>query len=350
MNWETNGASMKVGKSTLDLTPSPYGLGVSAEGPLRVLRSVADLGRPDLAGSIAVIVDDLASEPLTPKAYPFYGSPEHTTIIDLLEQSGAEAVVAITGLYPELCGALDPFPLIEDGDFSVPTANLRPSDAGPVLNHEGQVASLEIDSVRLPSVARNVLAVRGCQTQRVTCVAHIDTKPGTPGAVDNGAGVVVLLLLAELLAPSRHDHLPIGVELLAVNGEDHFAAPGEVAWLEANSDMLDDVALMINIDGAGYREGGSAFSLYNVEEALADHIRETLSASREIAEGPQWLQSDHAIFAMQGRAAVAITSERVQEMLAVLFHSGRDTPDQVDVDRVVNIALALEALVVSWPE
>lgn len=341
---------MTVGRSTLDLAPSPYGLGVTAQGPLRVLRSVEDLRRTDLAGSIVVMVDDLVSEPLTPKAFPFYGTPEHATIIELLEQSGSVAIIAVTGLCPELCGALDPFPLIEDGDFIIPTANLRAADADSVIGSGGSTASVNIDSVRLPSLARNVLAVRGSRTERVTIVAHIDTKPGTPGAVDNGAGVVVLLLLAQLLAPSRHNSLPIGVELLAVNGEDHFAAPGEMAWLEANEGSLDDVALMINIDGAGYRKGDSSFSLYNVEGAIADHVRASLGARNDIAEGPQWLQSDHAIFAMQGRAAVAITSERVQEMLAVLFHSEHDTPEQVDVNRIVSIALAVEALIVNWPE
>jgi aminopeptidase YwaD len=321
-----------------------------ASGPLRVLRSVDDLQKTDLTGSIAVLTDDLAAEPLTPKAYPFYESEEHTKILDLLEGSRPAAVIAITGRYPELCGALDPFPLIEDGDFTIPTANVRPAGAAHLLNSEGLTASVEIRSERRPSVARNILAARGSQNRRVTVVAHIDTKPGTPGAVDNAAGVVVLLLLAEMLSPTKHPDLPIGIELLVVNGEDHFAAPGEVAWLEANDGKLDEVSLLINIDGAGYREGGSAFSLYNVDDEATAHVKRSFADHDDIDEGPPWYQSDHAIFAMQGRAALAITTERVQEMLAVLFHSEHDSPDQVDVDRIVSIAKALETLLVNWPE
>ena len=52
---------------------------------------------------------------------------------------------------------------------------------------------------------------------------------------------------------------------------------------------------------------------------------------------------------MRGRPALAITTEYVQEMLGELFHSAADTPDQVDIDLVVGIAQALEALVVTWP-
>ena len=331
------------------MTPSPYGLGVAAFGPLRILHSVESLRRTDLAGSIVVLTDALAAEPLTPRAFPFYGSEEHTAILDSLEESRPAAVIAVTGRYPELCGALDPFPLIEDGDFTIPTANVRPADAVHLLNAEGSMASVEIRSERRPSKARNIMAIREPRNHRITVVAHIDTKPGTPGAVDNAAGVVVLLLLADLLSPTRHTHLPIGIELLVVNGEDHFAAPGEVAWLEANDGRLDDVALMINIDGAGYCEGGSAFSLYNVDDGITAHVKRSFAGYADIAEGPGWYQSDHAIFAMQGRAALAITTERVQEMLAVLFHSQHDTPDKVDINRIINIATALESLLANWP-
>jgi len=350
LDWETSGGALTVGGSTVVLTPSPYGLGTVARGPLRVLRTVGDLVETDLTDSIAVLAGDLAAEPLTPKAYPFYGSDEHAAIIDSLEQSRPAAVIAVTGRYPELCGALDPFPLIEDGDFMVPTANVRPADAGALLNSEGLIATVEIRSERSPSMARNVVALRGPQDRRVTIAAHIDTKPGTPGAVDNAGGVVAMLLVADLLSPDRHPDLPIGVELLVVNGEDHYAAPGEVAWLESNAGRLDAIELMANIDGAGYREGGTAFSLYNVDGHMASHVRETFAPHADIGEGPQWYQSDHAIFAMQGRAALAITTERVQEMLAVLFHSEGDTPDQVDLDRITSIAAALESLIVTWPQ
>jgi aminopeptidase YwaD len=172
-----------------DLTPGPYGLGVEATGPVRVLRTLQDLEQATLAGSIAVLAGDLASEPLTPKAFPFYGSDEHAEIIRLLEAGAPLAVVAVTGKYPELCGAIDPFPLIEDGDFEIPAASVRPDDAGPLLDGEGEIATVEIRSRRIPSRARNVVASRGPQSPRLTVIAHIDTKPGTPGAVDNATGV-----------------------------------------------------------------------------------------------------------------------------------------------------------------
>jgi aminopeptidase YwaD len=349
LDWKTDGGELTIGGGTIDLTPGPYGLGVEATGPVRVLRTLQDLEQATLAGSIAVLAGDLASEPLTPKAFPFYGSDEHAEIIRLLEAGSPLAVVAVTGKYPELCGALDPFPLIEDGDFEIPAASVRPDDAGPLLDGDGGVATVEIRSRRIPSRARNVVAARGPRSPRLTVIAHLDTKPGTPGAVDNATGVVVLLLLAELLNPARHPDLPIGVELLAVNGEDHYAAPGELAWLAVNGDALEEVMLAINIDGAGYRRGKSAYSTYNVDGDAAEHVRRVFEARDDFVHGPDWYQSDHAIFAMRGRPALAITTEYVQQMLGELFHSAADTPDQVDIDLVVGIADALEELIVTWP-
>ncbi|MFW2338915.1 MAG: M28 family peptidase [Acidimicrobiia bacterium] len=348
LDWDTDGGELTIGGDSIDITPSPYGLGVKATGPVRVLRTLQDLEQAELAGSVAVLAGELASEPLTPKAFPFYGSDEHAEIIRLLEAGAPAAVIGVTGKYPELCGALDPFPLIEDGDFEIPAASVRPDDAKSLLDGEGLVATVELRSRRIPSRARNVVATRGPQSPRVTVIAHIDTKPGTPGAVDNATGVVVLLLLAELLNEMRHPDLPVGVELLAVNGEDHYAAPGELAWLGHHGDALDDIPLVINIDGAGYRSGRSAYSTYNIEGSLAGHVEGVFESRDDFMRGPEWFQSDHAIFAMRGRPALAITTEHVQEMLGELFHSAADTPDQVDIDLVVGIASAIEELVATW--
>jgi aminopeptidase YwaD len=349
LGWSTDGGFVDIGQTTVELAPSPYGLGVTAAGPLRVLGRVADLGRDDLTDAIVVLTGELTAEPLTPKGYPFYQSEDHQRIVAALEAARPAAVIAVTGRFPALCGALDPFPLIEDGDFRVPTSDVGPDAAAPLLVAEGAMATIELRSERRPAHACNVLTRSGPSSGRVTVMAHIDTKPGTPGAVDNAAGVVVLLLLAGLLSPTRHGHLPVGVELLAVNGEDHYAAPGEVAWLAAQVDGLDDIALAINIDGAGYHDGRSAYSTYNVDGDLGAHIDAVMARHDDLVRGPAWYQSDHGIFAMRGRPAVAITSEHLDEMLTNVYHSPADTPDEADARHIVSIAVALRELLAQWP-
>ena len=348
VDWRTDGGSLTVDGVSIDVTPSPYGCGVSAVGPLRILSKTEHLDREDLAGAIVVLDGELASEPLTPKGYPFYGSEEHSALINALESAAPAAVIAVTGRYPALCGALDPFPLIEDGDFALPTANVRPDESAQLLNRDGESAGVEIRSERWLSTAYNVVAARGPRSERITVAAHIDTKPGTAGAVDNAAGVAVLVLLAALLSPRRRPHLDVGVELLVVNGEDHYAAPGEVAWLSDNEGTLNDIALFVNIDGAGYRAGRTAYSTYTVADAVQTRIDLAFRNRADLVEGPEWHQSDHAIFAMQGRPALAFTTEHVEEMLETLFHAPTDTPDKVDAALLVGIATALEDLIVGW--
>jgi aminopeptidase YwaD len=348
-DWRTDGGELQVDGKSIEVTPSPYGLGAAVGGPIRILREVADLDRVDLRGSIVVLAGALAAEPLTPKAFPFYRSDEHAAIVAALEAAAPAAVLAVTGKYPALCGALDPFPLIEDGDFTIPTANLRPADALGLVESDGSPASLEIRSERWRSTAANVVATRGKRAPRITVIAHIDTKPGTPGAVDNAAGVVVLLMLAELLGPQRVPNLPIGVELLVVNGEDHYGAPGELAWLADHEAHLEDIPLVINIDGAGYRGGRTAYSTYNLDADLARHVDVTLRAAPTLIPGPEFYQSDHAIFAMRGRPAVAITTEVVDEMLDTLFHSPDDTPSQVDMGLLIDAADGISNLILTYP-
>ena len=58
-------------------------------------------------------------------------------------------------------------------------------------------------------------------------------------------------------------------------------------------------------------KGRSAYSTYNVEPDLQAHIDRVFSKRPSMMPGPEFYQSDHAILAMQGRAALAITTERV---------------------------------------
>lgn len=346
LDWKAGEASVEAGEAATQVIPSPYGLGVDAVGPICVVTRSDDLDRPDLRGAVVVVAGELTTEPMTPKSYPFYTSDEHTAIVAAIERARPVAVIAVTGKHPELCGALDPYPWIEDGAFDIPTAAVRPADAGRLLESAGKAARVTIDATRIPSTARNIVARRGRQDHRVTVCAHIDTKPGTPGAVDNATGVAVLALLAERL--SEHQELPVGVELLAVNGEDHFAGPGEVAWLADNEGELDSIDLFVNIDGAGYRRGRTAFSLYNVGDQRSSSIRGKLEDVADLVEGPPWYQSDHAIFAMQGKPALAFTTEFLDEMLDELFHADTDTADQVAPERIESLAAALEHLITNW--
>ncbi len=350
VDWESDGGHIRIGRHGLDIVPSPYGTGIVADAPIRIVRGLDDLAGPDLRGSILVVAGDLATEPLTPRSYPFYSVEHHGRILDGFESASPAAIVAITGKYAATCGALEPFPLIEDGSFPIAAASIRPEDAAPLLDAEGEPAHIEIRSRRRDATAYNVMARRGRDAHGVLVVAHVDSKPNTPGALDNASGVAVLLLVAELLGPSRIGELPVDVELLAVNGEDHYAAPGEVAWLSHESEGLDRITLAVNIDGAGFVGGRCGYSTYNCDIELDHRIDDALGSRSSLARGGQWFQSDHAIFAMNGRPALAVTSEPIEQIMAAVYHSPVDSPDQVDPRQLVEIATAVHDLITGWPD
>lgn len=91
-----------------------------------------------------------------------------------------------------------------------------------LIKHLGKDISLDIRSKRIPAKGCNLIARKVIESDRkVVICAHIDThnsKDGTPGALDNASGVVVLLMLAELLE-NYNGHL--GIEIVALNGEEY---------------------------------------------------------------------------------------------------------------------------------
>ncbi|MBU5585295.1 Zn-dependent exopeptidase M28, partial [Enterococcus sp. S181_ASV_20] len=77
---------------------------------------------------------------------------------------------------------------------------------------------------RKPATAANVIATFG-KGKKLAYSAHIDTKPTTSGALDNGTGVAVLLTLAEQLIQNELDNQ---LEFILFNGEDYYSMPGEM--------------------------------------------------------------------------------------------------------------------------
>ena len=338
--WSGSAGQLDLEGTSWTVSPSPYSLGWKGRAPVHPARIEGDLAA-DHMGAILLLHGELAAAPLTPKGYPFYGSDRDARIVERLEGCGAVAVLAVTGRAPELAGSVEPFALIEDGAFQVPTGNLRETDGAELLTALGGAAldcaaDLRMPSRRWPASARNVVARRGRQADRVTVVAHIDAKPGTPGAIDNATGVVVLTRVAELLADVPND---VGVELLFVNGEDHYAAPGEMHYLSSTD--LTEVRLAINIDGAGYRGGPTAFSTYGA----ADDLDVTPLRAHGLIAGPSWPQSDHMVFAMAGRPAVALTSSDLETVMREVAHSSTDTPDLVDVGLLEDAARGIATLI-----
>ena len=342
MDWNQQGASLLVNGNPLEAQVSPYSLGGSFEAPLAVVSSLAELEVLEADDTILLVRGELAREQLMPKSFTFYNPDEHKRIIRLLEEKKPRAIIAATSRNPEMVGAVYPFPLIEDGDFDIPSVSLTEEAGAELANHAGGQVSLDIRAQRLPAKGCNVIARKGKGSQkRVVCFAHIDSKQGTPGALDNASGVTTLLLLAELM---RNYDGALGIELVALNGEDYYSNPGEMLYLNINKGRFDEILLGINLDGVGYREGDTAYSLYGCPEELANLIRDAFSPWAGFVEGEPWVQGDHMLFVINQRPALALTSTEVLSLMNEIVHTDKDRVEIVDSEKLVQAARALCSL------
>jgi len=367
LDWSSQGAVLEVDGESVIVFPSPYTLGGEFEAPLVVIESLAELEAATLTGQIVLLWGEIAREPLMPKNFIFYNPEEHQRIIALLEAKRPLALITATPRSPDTMGAVYPVPMFEDGDFDIPSVYMT-EELGEILKErinserinserinsllQRRAARLKIDAQRRKSWGVNVVAStseahagEGSQGRMVLC-AHFDAKAGTPGAIDNASGVTTLLLLAALLEETPPAQ---PVEIVLFNGEDYYAASGEMLYLQQNEGRLGEIRLAVNLDGLGYRRGKTEYSLYNLAEGEGgirpDEVRQAFAPFRSLKEGGQWYQSDHMVFVPRGVPAVALTSLMGHELMSTIVHTVDDTPDKVNPRKLAEAALALRALI-----
>ena len=334
--WEYGEASLQVGGNRFDLHVGPYSLPCSARVRLMEAMDPADLETPAIADAVVLLHGPIAAHQVMPKEFPFYYPDEHRRIIDSLERYRPTAVIAATGRDPEMVGSQYPFPLFEDGNLDIPNVYLTDVDGERLRGFIGDLVRIRIDSRRLPATAEQVTAtLPGDRPGRIVVTAHIDSRRGSPGALDNATGVATLLAVGELLRDRARGY---AVELVPFNGEDDYAAPGELVWLAANEGLMGDIVLAINIDDLGWRGTENHVSFYSCPPEIEDVVRTAMTGHPRTTEGPQWFQSDHAIFGMHRRPAIALACSDMAGFMAGYAHSERDTPDLADPALVAEAA------------
>jgi aminopeptidase YwaD len=340
VGWEHGAASVSVGERAFAAHVGPFSAALDASAPLVVVATEAELAQA-AQGAVLLVREDLATHQLVPRGYPWYDDPDDACVLALLERAAPVAVIAATSKYPPTTGALSPFPMIEDPDVAFPSAYLDEETGRALAALAGQVARVTLDSRRFPARGEQLVGRFGAGRQRVLITAHLDTKVDTPGAIDNAAGVAILLGAAALLAER-----PPGVviELVPFNGEDHAASPGEAAYLSAHR-FLEDIALVVNIDAAGSPGGPTLVSRYNLPVALDTALDQLLGDHAGLAPGPPWWASDHTLFAMRGVPSLALTSHDFARLCEQVTHTAADVPALVAASVLAEAARFVAAVI-----
>ncbi len=343
LDYTSRGADLKHEEDKFEVHVSPYSLGCDVHAELVVVETVEELERASCAGKILLMRGEICSEQLMPKNFVFYNPEHHQKIVTLLESHSPAGIITATERKPDQVGALYPFPLFVDGDFDIPSVYCKDSDGDLLAKRHGKEFRLVINSVRLPSSATNVVARlnQGADT-KIVITAHIDAYEGSPGASDNASGTVVLMLLAEMLSNYRGEH---GIEIVAINGEDHYSAGGEMDYLKRYGGEFEKIVLAVNIDDVGYQRGRSAYSFYECTPQLEKKVEGVFMDFDGLVRGEPWFNGDHMIFVQSRVPSIAFTSECMPELMRTVTHTSLDKPELIDSDKLVELAASLDALV-----
>ncbi|MDR2040226.1 MAG: M28 family peptidase [Bacteroidales bacterium] len=345
IDWKTEGATLTCAGQSFEVFSSHYSLGCSVKGEMVAVNTMDKLEKAGIRDKIVLLYGEIASQQIAPKNFPFWNPEEHQHLISVLEKGKPLALICATERNAATAGGVYPFPLFEDGDFDIPSVYMKDTEGEKLLFCTGQTVELISRAERIPETAFNVIGRKNDQTKdRIVITAHIDTKIDTPGAIDNGTGVAVVLSLAELL---KNDPGKYPVELVIFNGEDYYAAPGQIKYIEQNAGHFNDILLNINIDGAGYKEGGSCFSPFDLPENILDTLHEVIWDTPGIKEGLPWYQGDHSLFLQNNRPAVAVSSQWFIENMECqeITHTPKDNLSIVNDERVAECALGIAALI-----
>ncbi len=348
IDWEFGAVLLEVGGKKWNAHVSPYSLPCDIEAELVPVSNIDELENGDITSKIVLLHGDIAREQILPKNYVFYNPEEHQIIHRILEEKQPAALICATGKNPQLAGSMYPFPMFEDGDFDIPSVYMKDVEGKELLNFAGDEIHLSFESKRIPATGCNVIASKGSdQSNKILVFAHIDSKKDTPGALDDATGIITLLGTAELLKDYSNDTI---IEIIAFNGEDYYSAPGQTQYLKSLGDSTRDIKLVINIDGAGFKDARTAFSLYNCPEHFDSIIKKTFDADDEFIHGEPWVQGDHSIFTMQGVPAVAITSGNFTQLCSEITHTPKDRPELADCVKLAKASKAISDILINLTE
>jgi aminopeptidase YwaD len=343
LDYVSKGATLQSNGQSFEVKVSPYSLGCDVTAELVTASSIDELENSECGGKILLMKGALCIEQLMPKGFVFYNPDRHKRIYALLEEKSPAGIITATKKNPDLVGALFPFPLIFDGDFDIPSVYCSDKVGQAIARKTGDTFRLKIEAERIPSTASNVVARKHPDIDdKIVITAHIDAYENTPGASDNASGVVVLLLLAEMLTDSQARR---GIEITALNGEDHYSVAGQMDYLNRYGNDLGSIVVVINVDNVGYRKGRTAYSCYECASDIEHLAENTMRDFDGLVQGEQWPFGDHMIFVQRGVASIALTAEFVSELMATVTHTSQDTPDIIDPEKLVEVAAALTRLV-----
>ncbi|MBC7098454.1 M28 family peptidase [Candidatus Bipolaricaulota bacterium] len=205
---------------------------------------------------------------------------------------------------------------------------------------------LEVQAEAVPASSQNVVGYLNADSQlgEIVVCAHYDGHDIAQGALDNGAGVTVLLELARVLGPLR-DRFPRRITFIAFGAEE-IGLIGSQVYVRDHE--LSDVIAVLNLDGAGRARNMRA--VVNGFSQLGQLIADTASSlgARVTVDPRLSIASDHWPFVEQGIPGCQFSPDTGRGR--GWGHTPADTLDKVDVRDIRENASLLALLILRLAE
>jgi len=297
--WEHIGTHLSLDGEQVGAAANAFSPPCDVSAPGVAVGTVAELEAADLEGCIGILYGDLTKSPLSPKSW-FLKSEREDHIIRLLEDKNPAALITVQSR----AGDLER--VIVDWEFLIPSATVPARVGLALLQKRAPRLHLRVQSWVAPGHTCNVVARKGGDgLPRIVLCAHYDTTIDTPGALDNAAGVAVLLALAQGLSQRKLKH---GLEWIAFSGHEYLPL-GDDEYLRRYGDQLEEIIAVTNFDGVGQYLAANSITMFASSAAFQDQVAESVRAYPGVAWVDPWPQSNHSTFAMRGVPAIAFSSE-----------------------------------------
>ncbi len=297
--WEEEETCLELDGRRLDAAANAFSPPCDVTAPAVVVGTEAELEAAQLAGRIGILYGDLTKGNGFSARRAVYFPERDQKVMRMLDEKKPAALITIhskTGCFERL---------IRDWEFPIPSATV-PAEVGlALLRHLDQTLHLKIDSHQSAGHFCNVVATRaGIRPERIMLLAHFDTMHDTPGAIDNGSGIAVLLALAESLTKRG---FTVGIEWLAVNGEEN-GGLGDAEYLRRREGELEHLLTVINVDGVGQQLGANNITMLGASQPFEDQVRKVHQRYPGMVRVDPWYESDHSAFFWRGVPCIALSS------------------------------------------
>jgi Iap family predicted aminopeptidase len=302
--WREIGVTLKAEDELLLAAANTFSPSCSLTATMVPACTLAELKAAELFGKIALLYGDLTKSPISPKSW-FLLSEWESELIGLLETGQPAAVITVQTRPGDIER------VTEDWAFKIPSLVVSAQTARQLLLLPPQTRiQVEIDTVLEPGQTANIVARKkglgraGALPERIVVMAHYDTKPDTPGALDNASGVGVLLALAEWFAAQE---LGCTLELVAFANEESIPI-GDEEYLRRGESYFPEITAAINFDGVGQIVAASSITAISCSPEFDAWVREQAQEFPGVVWVEPWPQSNHSTFSWRGVPSLAFSS------------------------------------------